>query len=373
LISLFQNLGPIENLYDVVALLKPSDPWFDLLLKKTVIAHHEQTLIKKDIKPITDIKSSPLLDFYNSHLSSVYDSAGIAGGRLVKINVTQELEWIFPKHKFTGFEGVTKILFAGCGSGSEVVQADAIYENVDLTGVDISTNNIAYAKHQTKELGVKAEFYCGDILQLKPGTFQEQFDVIIAHNVLEHLPDPFKAWEKLAALLRPGGIMRIAFRNRKYIEILSNVRKLLAPDFNPPLFDNSSPLPKLLRTPSVDEIRQARTKLMDVEDSKLEEEVLMIPAFYTLNEFTDLIFHPQVMGFDFSAIGSCLDRLRMKLIGFEFPGIMQETVLQYRVDFPADDQMKDTTKLDEFEKDNPNAFKNFTNSIIFACEKPVKN
>jgi SAM-dependent methyltransferase len=37
----------------------------------------------------------------------------------------------------------------------------------------------------------------------------ESFDLIVCHDVLEHLPQPMQALDNLAAALRPGGEMRI--------------------------------------------------------------------------------------------------------------------------------------------------------------------
>jgi hypothetical protein len=70
---------------------------------------------------LTEIPNTPLVDWYNNHVN-VWDSAGLVAGRLIKIPLQKELEWIFPKFKPTGFdgEGKVKMLVAGCGSGESI-------------------------------------------------------------------------------------------------------------------------------------------------------------------------------------------------------------------------------------------------------------
>lgn len=350
-------------------------PWLAAVLKKSLIDPHKEEEIMGTIKPLTNIPDTKIIEYYNSHLGTIWDNAGFAAGRMVKITTKQELEWIFPQYKPNGFDkGPVKLLIAGSSSGAEVMQAATIYADVDITAVDVSIANLAYAIRQNNELGIKAKFHLADIPQLDPSHFGNQlFDVIAAHGILNHAADPLKTWEKLAGLLRPGGIMRISLYNRKFLEFVAKCRKILSDKFSPPIFDKSTPLPKVLRSASIEEIRSARNILLENEqDAELQEEILMVPSFYSLNEFTDLLFHPQILTFSFTTIGNCLERIGLKLIGFEFPSILQETILKYRVDYPDDPNLLNVKNLEQFEDNNPTSFKNFAQSIIFACEKPAR-
>jgi len=378
-------------------------PWASSVIKKTLMDPHHESVIAQNLQSLTltPIPKNAVMDYTNQHIGTYWDSAGMAGGRMTKISIKQELDWVFPHYKSIGFDSQkkTRVLIAGCSSGVEVMQADTIYSNIDIIGIDSSTTNVSYAIRQNEELGVKAKFFVADIPQIERTHFNnELFDMIVVHGALNHFTDPLKPWEKLANLLRPGGLMRVSVFSKNFLDFVSKCRRFLSDKFSPPIFENSVPtlsskfgknanatvLPRVLRSATVDEIRKARSLMLDSGDpnamgqqqtggvdEELQEEMLMIPSFYSLNEFTDLIFHPQIVAFTFTTIGSCLDRLGLKLVGFEFPGIMQETILSYRVEYPDDPNFLNCEYLEKFEEKNPYAFKNFAQSIIFACEKPV--
>eukprot|EP01114_Cavostelium_apophysatum_P009923 TRINITY_DN2324_c0_g1_i3.p1 TRINITY_DN2324_c0_g1~~TRINITY_DN2324_c0_g1_i3.p1 ORF type:complete len:142 (+),score=28.58 TRINITY_DN2324_c0_g1_i3:273-698(+) len=139
--------------------------------------------------------------------------------------------------------------------------------------------------------------------------------------------------------------------------------------FSNPLFDRSGL--KVVRTPTASEAREARNLLMDSGKQEIEEEIVQTPAFYSLNEFIDFVFHPQLASFTFSDIGELLERVGLNLISFEFPQISQETVLRYQVEFPDDPHMRNFASLDEFDARFPESFRNITNSIYFTCERPL--
>jgi SAM-dependent methyltransferase len=72
-------------------------------------------------------------------------------------------------------------------------------------------------------------FLVGDLESMDLEPAGEEFDVIIAADVLEHLMDPWRAVAKLARLLRPGGLLLSSipnFRNHRAWR-----RILLAGDF----------------------------------------------------------------------------------------------------------------------------------------------
>lgn len=410
IVSLYEPLYNVDQegkLYEVVSKLDMNKfhPWLSAVLKKTLLDPHNENVIAQNLQSmtLTSIPKNNVSDFIDGHIGTYWDNAGMAGGRMVKISVKQELDWVFPHYKSIGFDSTnkTKVLIAGCSSGVEIMQASTIYDNIDIVGVDSSASNLAFAIRQNEELGVKAKFYLADLAQLEKNQFNnELFDMIVVHGALNHYSDPMKPWEKLAGLLRPGGIMRVSVFSKSFLDLVTKCRRFLADKFSPPIFESSAPslssrfgvnataptLPKVLRNATHDEVRKARSLLLDSGDpnaammgqpqqggveEEIQEELLMIPSFYSLNEFTDLIFHPQVLAFTYTTIGSCVDRLGLKLVGFEFPGVMQETILTYRVDYPEDPNLLNVHNLEKFEEKHPHAFKNFAQSIIFACEKPV--
>jgi len=349
--------------------------WFLDLLKKTYWNYREEQQIKEQLTPSTNIPEDSVVTFYNKFIP-VWDSAGLAAGRLTTVTVAQELKWLFPNYKPHNFDGPVKTFVAGCGSGNEVYQYVTFYKDAEISAADISADRIAYAIRQHRDLGVNnVKFYLADITQLSPANFDSLFDMVIASGVLHHLSNPMKGWEQLASLIRPGGLLKMSLYSGRFIELLQKTRMYLnkTQQFVPPLFSNDSPLPSIKRNPTLEEIRIARNLILACEEQDLEDlkELVTSPQFYALDEFTELVFHPSVMGFTFAVVGDCLAKVGLKLVGFEFPGIGQESYLKYCVEFPEDPDMKNIKNLEVFSKRHPDAFKNFTHTINFFAEKPL--
>ena len=80
----------------------------------------------------------------------------------------------------------------------------------------------------------------------------------------------------------------------------------------------------------------------------------MNPQFYTLNEFIEMVFNPILMGFNFTEITSYLEKLNLKLVGWEMP-ISRDVTLRYKTDYPDDPDMMNPKYLDDFDEKNPGA------------------
>lgn len=161
----------------------------------------------------------------------------------------------------------------------------------------------------------------------------------------------------------------------KFINLIGKTRQYLSKKLPTSMFDNSSPLPKVVRMPTEDEIRLARKYLISISEGESDsadiEEICMLPGFYTLNEFKDLIFHPHVFAFTFKTIVDCISKCGLKLVSFEFPQVPQDIILKYRVEFPDDPNLLNGQYLDTFEKKYPDSFYNIFMTNSFICEKPI--
>jgi SAM-dependent methyltransferase len=93
------------------------------------------------------------------------------------------------------------LLDLGCWVG--FLLAEAVERGWDAVGVEPSEFASAYARER---LGLDVR--TGELLTtpLPPG----HFDAIVMGDVIEHLPRPAEALERIAALLRPGGIVWMA-------------------------------------------------------------------------------------------------------------------------------------------------------------------
>lgn len=106
-----------------------------------------------------------------------------------------------------------RVLDVGCGPGTLTVDIARRVAPGRVVGVDVSAEVVEQAQTHAAEVGgVNATFVAGDFrtLDLEAGSF----DVVHAHQVLQHLVDPVGALQAMAALARPGGL--VAARDSDY-------------------------------------------------------------------------------------------------------------------------------------------------------------
>jgi len=106
-----------------------------------------------------------------------------------------------------------RLLDVGCGPGTLTVDLARAVSPGEVVGIDIAATVVAEAAGGAASAGVtNVSFRVGDFRQagLEPGSF----DVVHAHQVLQHLSDPVGALATMADLTRPGGI--VAVRDADY-------------------------------------------------------------------------------------------------------------------------------------------------------------
>jgi ubiquinone/menaquinone biosynthesis C-methylase UbiE len=97
-----------------------------------------------------------------------------------------------------------RLLDVGCGPGSLTAEmADRIAPG-EAIGIDASTRVIEQA---TADHGDVARFATGDIYELEFP--DDHFDIVHAHQVLQHLDDPIRALVEMRRVARPGGVVAI--------------------------------------------------------------------------------------------------------------------------------------------------------------------
>ena len=101
------------------------------------------------------------------------------------------------------------LLDVGCGPGTITADLAARVAPGRVLGVDPDAGVVQAAR--TAVAGT-AEIAVGDVYMLDPAA--GRFDVVHAHQVLQHLPDPVGALRAMAALTRPGGL--VAARDSDY-------------------------------------------------------------------------------------------------------------------------------------------------------------
>lgn len=111
-------------------------------------------------------------------------------------------------HSDTAYPAGSLVLEAGCGVGAQTVALAGNSPRASFISVDISEESLAEARRRVETLGLRnVVFQRADILNLPFG--DAHFDHVFVCFVLEHLPNPEEALERLRRVLKPGGTMTV--------------------------------------------------------------------------------------------------------------------------------------------------------------------
>ena len=83
------------------------------------------------------------------------------------------------------------LLDVGCGPGTITVDLAARLAPGRVLGVDVSADPLDEARSAAEQAGVPVDFAVGDVYALEAA--DDSFDVVHAHQVLQHLTDPVAA------------------------------------------------------------------------------------------------------------------------------------------------------------------------------------
>jgi 2-polyprenyl-3-methyl-5-hydroxy-6-metoxy-1,4-benzoquinol methylase len=99
------------------------------------------------------------------------------------------------------------LLDVGCGPGTITVDLAARVAPGRVLGLDVSADPLTEAREAAARAGVAVTFEVGDVYALDLP--DDSFDVVHAHQVLQHLTDPVAALREMARVCRPGGIIAV--------------------------------------------------------------------------------------------------------------------------------------------------------------------
>ncbi|KAF1975525.1 methyltransferase UbiE [Bimuria novae-zelandiae CBS 107.79] len=105
-----------------------------------------------------------------------------------------------------------KILDVGCGPGTITVDLASRVPQGSVVAIDPSVDVIEKARKHAEEKGIaNVRFEVGDIFNWKDidGIDGGGFDIVHAHQVLQHLQDPLSAMKEMKKLTRKGGIVAV--------------------------------------------------------------------------------------------------------------------------------------------------------------------
>ncbi len=105
------------------------------------------------------------------------------------------------------------VLDVGCGPGTITIDIARRVAPGDVTGIDRSLEVIELARRGATDSGVaNLSFEVGDVYALDFA--DSTFDVVYAHQVLQHLSDPIRALREMRRVLVSGGL--VAVRDADY-------------------------------------------------------------------------------------------------------------------------------------------------------------
>jgi len=103
-----------------------------------------------------------------------------------------------------------KILEVGCGEGGNLLPF--AQKGCEVVGIDMCESRIQQAYHYFQKYDMRGIFVCYDFLSYTPPMAEnEKFDVILLHDVIEHITDKQAFIEHIVKFLKRKGTLFIAF------------------------------------------------------------------------------------------------------------------------------------------------------------------
>lgn len=119
------------------------------------------------------------------------------------------------RYRYLGLEPFlrdARVIDVGCGTGHRVMPMAHHFGAREYVGFDHSAASLDVARELKEELGFSgATLVEGDIFKLPYP--DASFDVVISQGVLHHTSDPYRAFQELVRICRPGGFVNIYLYN----------------------------------------------------------------------------------------------------------------------------------------------------------------
>jgi 2-polyprenyl-6-hydroxyphenyl methylase/3-demethylubiquinone-9 3-methyltransferase len=106
--------------------------------------------------------------------------------------------------------GGLSILDIGCGGG--LLSEPLARMGADVLGIDAAAKSVEIATLHAREGGLPCRYRCATVETLSAEALH--FDVVLAMEVVEHVPEPSAFVTAAAGLVRPGGALVLSTINR---------------------------------------------------------------------------------------------------------------------------------------------------------------
>ncbi len=244
--------------------------------------------------------------------------------------------------------GPLRVLVAGCGSGMDAINTALHLHNARIDAIDLSRASLAYAMRKAREYGLEnIRFRHQDILAL--GGDDASYDFINCTGVLHHMEDPAAGLQRLMAVLRPGGVIKLALYSALARAPLEKARELIrASGFGPRTGD----------------IRKFRQQVFAEGAQGPHADLMGSTDFFSTSECRDLLFHVQETQLTLPGIRELLDTAKLEFLGFEL-GIA-EVEQGFRREYPGA-ELTDLGAWNEYEQRHPHSFRAM---YQFWCRRP---
>ena len=100
------------------------------------------------------------------------------------------------------------VLDVGCGGGQSAIRMKELYPHLQLTGIDLSEDQIARARQRAHRKGFSIKFEVADAEGLPYP--DASFDVVFSFGSAKHWPNPLKGLSECWRVLKPKGELLVA-------------------------------------------------------------------------------------------------------------------------------------------------------------------
>lgn len=243
-------------------------------------------------------------------------------------------------------DGPVDILFAGAGTGKQVVQMGKSISAKNMLALDLSGRSLAYTHRKAMEYAMD-NVHVGRADILKLGELDVSFDLIVCTGVLHHMADPLKALRSLMALAKPSTAFFLALYSERARSHVLAARNMIAEAQFPDTLDG---------------IRIFRDMARGLDADHPAYPVTQNREFYSASGLHDLVFNRHELRFTPLEVGALLEKAGLTFGGFHLARAEHREL--YRARFPDDAAMTNLGNWDSLEEETPGLF---SNMMQFWC------
>ena len=323
--------------------------WLQLIWKIQFIAPFQEALIKQRLPQLTPIEAE-----FSKSIAAQYEARPYPRWQSTKSVQTPSSVADYMMARFTHHDWShlpnepADILFAGCGTGQQVVHMGSGFLSKNTLAVDLSSNSLAYANRKTEELGIaNVHFGVADILATKD--WDASFDLIVCTGVLHHMQSPEQGLASLVALGKSHTLFFLALyseRGRSHVIAARNlIKEHKIPD-------------------TLEGLRVFRELVRGLPDDHPAKPVTQSREFYSASGLHDYVFNIHEVRYSPLQLKTLLEDQRLEFLGFDVP--RGDLTTAYKARFPNDKAMVNLENWDTLEADSPDLFEDM---MQFWCRK----